>query len=147
MPPRSAEQRKADVLATLEGGLDVWVATADDQARPHLVPLSLCWDGDCVIAAVEATSRTAQNLAMSGHARLAAGTSRDVVMIDAEGEVLPAGEVPDVAEAYIARTGWDPRQESSEHAFLLFAPVRVQAWRDVAEIAGRTLMRRGKWIV
>jgi hypothetical protein len=31
--------------------------------------------------------------------------------------------------------------------FLVLRPVRIQAWRESDEIAGRTLMRDGAWVV
>ena len=33
------------------------------------------------------------------------------------------------------------------YVFLVLRPERVQAWRESDEIAGRTLMRRGSWLV
>jgi hypothetical protein len=147
MPPRSSEQRKADLLTKLRDDIDVWVATADTDGRPHLVPLSLCWDGERVVVTVEAASRTARNALATGRARLALGPSRDVVMIDATVESTPVDVAAEVAELFAERTGWDPRDEKTKYMFLLLRPTRVQVWRQVDEIEGRTLMQNGKWTV
>jgi hypothetical protein len=121
------------------------VATASAAGAPYLVPLSLAWVDDHVVIAVEQTSLTARNLIASGEARLGVGPTRDVVMIDAVLE-----QTVDVADqalgaAYVAQADWDPRT-SSGYVFLVLRPVRVQAWREANELAGRTLMRDGRWL-
>ena len=42
-PPRDAAQRKRDTLARLGSDVDAWVATADGDGNPYLVPLSYLW--------------------------------------------------------------------------------------------------------
>ena len=147
-PPRDRATRKADTLAMLATpAIDVWVATASAAGTPHLVPLSLAWVGERVVVAVEATSVTARNLTASGTARLAVGPTRDVVAIDVvlERSVDVAADDA-VGEAYVAQADWDPRT-SQGYVFLVLRPTRVQAWREANEIAGRTLMRDGTWLV
>ncbi len=142
---RGASQRRADTVARLENDIDVWVATADG-GRPHLVPLSLAWDGTRVIVATPAVSPTARNAAASGEVRLALGTSRDVTIIEAAAEVVACPGAPDpVARAYAERTGWDPREEDVPHVYLIAAPRTMRAWNSLAEITGRTIMRDGRW--
>lgn len=144
---RSTGQRKADALEKLAKDEDVWVATADDHGTPHLVPLSLCWHDGKVIVAVESRSRTARNASGSGRARLALGPSRDVVMIDAVASVVARLDAdPEIVEAYRERTGWEPGAEGGEWVYVLLRPTRIQAWRNVDEIAGRTIMRDGVWL-
>lgn len=147
MTVRSSAERRADALAKLEQDPDVWVATAGAGGRPHLVPLSLAWDGSRVIVATEARSATARNAAASGVARLALGHSRDVVMIDAVVESTPVGTADAAtAEAFASRTGWDVRDQEGDWRFLLLSPSRVQVWRDEDEVPGRTVMRDGGWL-
>jgi hypothetical protein len=142
---RAADERRADTLARLEGDADIWVATAD-AGRPHLVPLSLAWDGRHVILATPAASPTARNAAASGEVRLALGTSRDVTIIEAAAEVVPCAQAPDpVAQCYATRTGWDPRQDDVAHVYLIATPRTMRAWNSIAEISGRTIMRHGQW--
>lgn len=142
---RTGAQRRADTLARLAGDVDVWVATAS-AGEPHLVPLSLAWDGTRVILATPAASPTARNAAASGSVRLALGTSRDVTIIDATASVVPCSDAPDtVADCYAARTGWDPRHDDPPHVYLIATPRVMRAWNSLAEMTGRTIMRAGRW--
>jgi hypothetical protein len=144
---RSAEQRKRDALDKLETDQDVWVATASDHATAHLVPLSLCWHDGNVVVAVETSSPTARNASASGQARLALGSTRDVVVIDAAATVVPRAAADQaIIAAYRGRTGWDPGGDGGEWAFILLQPESIQVWRDVEEISGRTVMRNGTWL-
>jgi hypothetical protein len=147
--PRDGHQRVRDVRARLEAQMaDVWVATASADGVAHLVPLSLGWDGTRVILALESTSLTARNIVASGRARLAAGETRDVVIIDALLDaVVELAEVPqELAAAYVAQAGWDPRTAGEGQIFLILRPDRIQAWREVNELRGRTVMRSGEWL-
>ena len=127
--------------------VDVWVATASPAGAAHLVPVSLAWIDERAVIAVEGRSVTARNLAASGTARLAIGPTRDVVMIDATLEnTVDVGADGPLGAAYVAQADWDPRP-SSGYVFLVLRPARVQAWREANEIAGRTLMRDGTWLV
>jgi len=146
--PRDAAARKADTLAMwATPNIDVWVATASPAGEAHLVPLSLAWTGERLVIAVQETSRTARDLTASGRARLAVGPTRDVTMVDAVLErLLPVDEDRELGEAYAAQADWDPRGDAS-YVFAVLRPERVQAWREADEIAGRTLMRDGRWLV
>jgi hypothetical protein len=142
---RAAAERRADTLARLEGDADVWVATAS-AGQPHLVPLSLAWDGAQVILATPAASPTARNATASGNARLALGTSRDVTIIDAAVQVVPCQDAPEpIARCYATRTGWDPGRDTVPHVYLIATPRTMRAWNSLAEITGRTIMRDGHW--
>ena len=146
--PRDPASRKADALAMWAAPeVDVWVATASSQGQPHLVPLSLLWTGERFVLAVAESSRTARDLAAGGRARLAVGPTRDVTMVDAVLErIVPVDEDAALGAAYADQADWDPRG-SAGYVFAVLRPERVQAWRDVAEIPGRTLMRDGAWVV
>lgn len=148
--PRSAEQRMLDALALLRTKeVDGWVATSSSSGIAHLVPLSIAWDGECVLVATEPSPVTTKNLQAGGRARIALGSTRDVVMIDAELEsVEPAISVDtEQVRCYIAQAGWDPRDAGAEFVMLRLRPSRMQAWREANEIADRTLMRDGAWLV
>jgi hypothetical protein len=147
--PRSGEQRKADVLAKLTARhTDVWVASAPESGPAHLVPLSLAWDGEHVIVAAEPSAVTAGNIERSKEARLALGATRDVVMIDAVlDSVVEADQAPsELADAYASQADWDPRVAGVRFRFYLLRPRRIQAWREVDELTGRTVMRDGIWL-
>jgi hypothetical protein len=49
-------------------------------------------------------------------------------------------------DAFAAKHSWDPRKESGDYAYFRIVPDRVQAWREVNELPGRTLMRDGVWL-
>ena len=49
------------------------------------------------------------------------------------------------ATIFEEKTGWDPRRESGDWIFIRVTPSRMQAWRDVDEIANRTVMVGGTW--
>lgn len=144
---RSTAQRKLDAIEKLNKDQDVWVATADDRGIAHLVPLSLCWHDDMVVVAVEARSRTARNASASGQARLALGPTRDVVMIDAKASVIARQDAGSaIIGSYRGRTGWEPGSDGGDWVYVLLKPTRIQVWRDVDEIAGRTVMDDGTWL-
>jgi len=145
---RSRERRKADTLAILGAAeADVWVASAGEDG-PYLVPLSLAWIEERVVLAVAGSSRTARNIMRLGTARLGAGHTRDVVMIDAVFErSVPVAEGGEIAERYAAQADWDPRAAGGDYVYLVLRPDRIQAWRESNELAGRLLMRDGAWLV
>ena len=141
--PRSAGQRKSDTLARLASDTDAWIATADAAGSGYLLPLSFPWDGAGVIVATPRTSVTGRNLSRGTRMRVGLGDLRDVAMIDGTAEPVTDEETKD---AFAAKHGWDPRQEAGDYAFFRIVPDRMQAWREVNELAGRTLMRDGDWL-
>jgi hypothetical protein len=148
--PRSPEQRKSDALAKLAARHpDLWAASASPSGVAHLVPLSFAWDGEHVIIATEATAITTRNIAGARRARLALGGTRDVVMIDAivVRQIDVAGAPAAIAERYAAQADWDPRSAGGDYVYTVLRPERVQVWREENEIAGRTVMRDGAWLV
>jgi len=145
--PRARAVRTADTLVMLSTpAVDVWVATASPDGAPYLVPVSLAWVDERVVIAVEKNSPTAGNLLASGRARLGVGPTRDVTMLDVVLErSVGVDDDAHLGTAYSAQADWDPRGLSG-YVFLVLRPERVQAWREANEIAGRTLMRDGRWL-
>lgn len=148
MTARDLQQRRADALDHLLSDRDVWIATASPDGVPHLVPVSLCWFENHVVVAVPRSSKTAKNVGTTKRARLALGDPRDVVVIEAEGETVdPEGDGSGrLLDAFQLRTGWDTQAEPGDYVLLRFTPKRIQAWRNVAEIRGREIMRDGQWL-
>lgn len=146
--PRDRVTRKADLLAALTApAADVWVATASADARPYLVPLSLAWIDECAVIALDAGSPTARNIERSRVARLGVGPTRDVALIDAVHErSVGVDDDAQLGRAYAAQADWDPRGLAG-YIFLVLRPIRIQAWRESNELAGRLLMREGEWLV
>ncbi|SEG97165.1 Nitroimidazol reductase NimA, pyridoxamine 5'-phosphate oxidase superfamily [Nonomuraea solani] len=146
--PRTPEQRRQDTLERLEHDVDVWVATAGEGGEPYMVPLSFLWDGSVLLIATASASVTARNLLANGRARIGVGLVRDVVLIDGTAQATPAGDIPaEVGDAFAAKTGFDPREESGSYHYFRVTPRRLQAWREVEELAGRDLIRDGEWTV
>jgi hypothetical protein len=147
-PARTPEQRKADTLGRLENDVDTWVATADpDTGAPYLVPLSFLWDGGTVLISTPAASPTGRNLRATGRVRLGIGPTRDLVLIEGTVQAeTPAGDIgAQTGDAFAAKTGFDPR-ELDGYAYWRIRPQRLQAWREVNELAGRDLIRGGDWV-
>jgi hypothetical protein len=141
--PRSAEQRKNDTLTRLASEADAWIATADAAGSGYLLPLSFLWDGAGVVVATPRASVTGRNLSRGGRVRAGVGQLRDVTMIDGTAEPMQDEGTKD---AFAAKHAWDPREEAGDYAYFRIVPDRVQAWREVNELSGRTLMRDGNWL-
>jgi hypothetical protein len=142
-PPRSLQQRKQDTLGRLESDTDAWIASADDGGDAYLLPLSFLWDGAGVIVATPRSSVTGRNLSRGGRVRVGLGQLRDVAMIDGTAEPVQDERTKD---AFSAKHGWDPRTEAGDYAYFRIVPDRLQAWREVNELPGRTLMHDGNWL-
>lgn len=127
---------------------DAWVATAAASGDAHLVPLSFAWDGHRVILATAEATPTARNIVATARARLALGTTRDVVLVHARlAESVAVQEASgEVAEGYAGQADWDPRTAEGLYVYLLLEPRRILVWREVNEIPGRTVMRDGEWL-
>jgi Pyridoxamine 5'-phosphate oxidase len=150
MARRSSEERKADALAKLTAiRANVFVASASPTTGVHLVPVTHTWNGSHHVLATEPNSRTVANVTADPRVRLALGESRDVVMVDAVLiEVVPLAQVPaTLADDYASQAGWDPRTDSEDYVYLIFSPQRIQVWREDEELAGRTVMRGGAWMI
>jgi hypothetical protein len=146
--PRSREQRRRDTEERLARDVDLWVASASGDGVPYLVPLSFDWDGAALLLATPAASPTGRNLAATGAARLGLGDTRDVTMIQGDVEVLEMDALPPAdAERFAARSGFDPRAQTTPYRWFRITPRRIQAWREVDELADRELMRGGRWLV
>jgi hypothetical protein len=115
---------------------------------PYLVPLSFDWDGGALLVATPTESPTGRNLAATRSVRLGLGHTRDVSMIDGAVEVTEIDALPrQQGDRFAARTGFDPRAESAPYRWFRVIPRRIQAWREVDELAERELMRDGRWLV
>jgi hypothetical protein len=144
--PRPLQQRVQDTLDRLRSDEDAWVASADSDGIPYLIPLSFLWDGSALTVTTPEASRTARNLRSVGRARVGVGPTRDVVLIDGGVETFTLETVPaELADAFAARL-WDPRKQSERYAYFRITPRQVQAWREENELAGRVLMRNGQWL-
>jgi hypothetical protein len=81
--------------------------------------------------------------------RLAHDVDVWVATASAEGavEVLEIDVLPPAdGDRFAARTGFDPRGLGSSYRWFRVTPRRIQAWREVEELADRELMRAGRWL-
>jgi len=141
-PVRSRADRIADTLERLSRDVDLWVASASEDGRAYLVPLSYYWDGSTLTIA----SPTARNLIRARWVRAALGQTRDVVILEGRVEAIPIGADPELEDAHARSTGFDPRTLADEYVYLRIAPQEVQAWRESNELEGRVLMHDGAWL-
>ncbi|MFF3323679.1 pyridoxamine 5'-phosphate oxidase family protein [Streptomyces sp. NPDC002889] len=145
--PRSLDERRKDALARFETDIDVWVSTAEGTGVPCLVPLSYLWDGETFLLSTARANPTARNLHANGRARLAFGTTRDVVLVEGTSTTVEESDLrPGEAAAFATRTGFDPREIRSPYPYFRITPIWIQAWREANEIAGRDLMKDGRWL-
>jgi hypothetical protein len=144
--PRPLNRRIADTIRHLEEDTDAWVATVDENGNPRITPLSFLWFIERIIVTTPQESPTGRNLVRNKQVRLAFGATRDVVMMDGTVTCYRAGAVPSEIGDTFAEKLWDARREREPFGFYEIRPQRIQAWREVNEIPGRTLMRGGSWL-
>jgi hypothetical protein len=145
-PARSRAERIADTQATLAREVDCWVASASADGDTALIPLSFVWSGGRIVLATGQSSVTVRNLERAGRARLALGTTRDVVLVDGTVEVVASADIdPALGEAFAKAADWEPRDEPAPYVYILVTPRRIQAWREANELAERTIMTDGAW--
>lgn len=144
---RTAKQRRRDALVRLDADANIWIASASGSGTPHLVPLSLAWDGERILVATPSNTPTARNAADTRMVKATLDSADDVVLIDATAEVIDfASADSSLVDAYVARVGWDPADEGGDWSLLVLTPATIRAWRGVGEISGRTIMKRGSWL-
>ncbi|MFD6972548.1 pyridoxamine 5'-phosphate oxidase family protein [Streptomyces sp. NPDC059949] len=146
--PRGLEERLKDTRARLENDVDLWVATSGASGGGvHLIPLSYLWDGTAFLISTPRASVTGRNLLADGRVRLGLGPTRDVVIVDGVAEPVDVAELgEEAADAFAAKTGFDPRELADPYQYFRIRPQRTQAWREANELAGRGLMRDGVWL-
>ena len=104
--------------------------------------------GSRLTLATSANSRTARNLRRAGEARLALGPTRDVVILEGSVAFIPRDVIDDaLATAHAQKTRFDPREIAEECVSIQVIPRMIQAWREADELAGRFVMRDGRWLV
>lgn len=143
---RSIAERIEQALERLATEDSIWVATGGAGGLPHMVPLSLAWDGTRALVVTRSDATTVHNAASSGRARLALESTHDVVVFDADVAVTSVSEVEESAiDSYVEHAGWDPRAQPGTWSILICSPTRMQAWNSISETSGRTIMRDGQW--
>ncbi|WP_255413897.1 pyridoxamine 5'-phosphate oxidase family protein [Pseudonocardia sp. MH-G8] len=143
--PRTHDERVAAARLRLEQEFQMWLSTGG-RAGPHLIPVAFVEDGDTIVTATGTGSRTVRHLQETGRARVALGTTSDVVMIDATlDRLVPVPEVATELADRFAAVSHDPRQMPG-YVYLRLLPHRVQVWNGFHEFPGRTVMLEGEWL-
>jgi hypothetical protein len=143
---RDTPQRIQDVRDLLQRERDAWVPSASASGDAYIVPLSFSWDGELVTLATPRSSRTARNLRRAGCARIAIGSTLDVVIIEGPLSETLATEAGGFADDHARVVGFDAREQSEEYVFFRLTPDRIQTWRNPAELSARDVMREGHWL-
>ncbi|MFE0764046.1 pyridoxamine 5'-phosphate oxidase family protein [Streptomyces smyrnaeus] len=143
--PRTHDERVAAARLRLQQEFQMWLSTGG-HTGPHLIPVAFVGDGDAIVTATGENSRTVRNLRETGRARVAVGTTSDVVMVDtALDGLVPVPEVAsDVANRFAA-VSHDPRQMPG-YVYIRLLPRRIQVWNGFHEFPGRTVMLKGEWL-
>jgi hypothetical protein len=99
-----------DRLADPEPDLTHWLATAQPDGRPHLMPLIGIWRDGAFYFIAGAGTRKARNLAADGRCAIGTSTrtnpSLDVSMEGVATAVTDPAEIRDLAETYRSVLGW-----------------------------------------
>jgi PPOX class probable F420-dependent enzyme len=125
---------------------EIWVATADAEARPHAVPVWFWWDGEVVYFTTKASSRKAANLFRQPEIVVLNGDGADPIIIEGRAELVDDRQALERLDAAYAEKYVAP--ESGERAtifvegdvVLRVRPRRVQAW-SYANVGTRTEWR------
>jgi hypothetical protein len=145
---RSPEVRKQDALKRLDEDIDAWVSTSSADGTPYLMPLSFLWDGKTLLFSTAASNPTSLNLQSNGLANVALGHTRDVVLLTTTAETLHADDLaPGVADAFAAKSGFDPRDSTALYLYFRLTPTTLQSWREANELPHRTLMKDSTWLI
>lgn len=146
MEVRSTAQRVRDGLVKLETEVDLWVPSVSDHGDAYLVPLSFGWVDDRIVMATPDRSITARNLVRAGTARVGIGPTRDVMIVEGPIRRVEPATAPEWCDVHARQAGFDARGSDDQMILLVLEPRTIQAWRNPAELANRTIMRDGSWL-
>ena len=103
----------------------IWLSTVRPDGRPHLVPVWYLWDGRTILVFSQPGAQKVCNLRQRRQVALALDTAdegEDVVIIEGEVTLLPAGTVNATLPAYVekyarlmARIGTSPETMAARY--------------------------------
>jgi len=141
---RNKSERLADTRRRLDNDADAWLASTSGD-KPWLVPLSFLWHEGELVFATDASTPTSENVGLVPRVRVALGHTRDVVIVEGEATLAPSTDLTAVeVRLYQLKHSSDPRAWAD--SIVRVRPLRIQAWREENELAGRLLMRDGIWL-
>ena len=147
MQARDTATRVADAQRRLDSEANIWIATSSRSGEPHLVALSLWWDGTALMATTPANNPVARNIAATSVARASLPDAEDVVTMKATASITLLTDLDtERSAAMVAALGWDPRDEDGEWVLITLIPDLIWSWNGLHEDASRTIMRHGVWL-
>jgi PPOX class probable F420-dependent enzyme len=85
----------------------IWLSTVRPDGRPHLVPIWYLWeDGGTILFFSQPNVQKVRNIKHMKHVVMALDTAdegEDVVIVEGEAELLPAGTVDSTLPAYVEK--------------------------------------------
>ncbi|MFP5021549.1 pyridoxamine 5'-phosphate oxidase family protein [Pseudonocardia phyllosphaerae] len=143
--PRPLDDRISAARRRLSDTHQLWLASGGS-GGPHMIPVAFVYDDGQIVTATAERSRTVANLRESQRARLALGTTDDVVMVDASLERFETvSEISQPVADRFAAVSHDPRHMPG-YLYIRLCPTRIQVWNGYHEFAGRTVMLAGNWL-
>jgi len=126
--------KHAHAAERLRENIIIWLGTVRPDGRPHLVPVWFLWDGETILIFSKPDQKI-RNLRQNPRVTLAlddTANGNDVIGLDGEATLLPAGEVSPTLPAYTAKYGallqemnWTPEFMASEYT----EAIRIQPTR------------------
>ena len=120
------QERDAHIDRRLRAEPIIWLSTVRTDGRPHLVPVWYLWDGATILIFSQPGVQKVRNLMHDSRVVLALNTAddgEDVVIVEGEASLLPAGTVdatlPAYAEKYAAlmiRIGTSPEAMAARYS-------------------------------
>ena len=84
----------------------VWLSTVRPDGRPHLVPVWFLWDGQAILFFSQPRAQKVRNLRHNHQVVLALNADdegEDVVIVEGEATLLPAGTVTSALPAFVEK--------------------------------------------
>lgn len=100
------QARDAHVDARLRSEPIIWLSTVRPDGRPHLVPVWFLWDGATILIFSQPGVQKVRNLRHNRRVTLAlnaADDGEDIVIVEGEARLLPAGTVDATLPLYAAK--------------------------------------------
>ncbi len=142
--PRPFDVRAKDASERLTTATQMWLATGGT-GSPHLIPVAVVYDDGQLVTATFERSKTVANVSTVPRARVALGTTADVVMVDASVGLVPVARMDASTADRFAAISHDPRVMPG-FTYLRLTPRRIQVWNGFHEFGGRTVMQAGRWL-
>jgi PPOX class probable F420-dependent enzyme len=123
----------------LRGDPIAWLGSVRPDGRPHLVPVWFSWDGETVLILSQPDTQKIRNLRRDPRVTIALDDTRagrDVVLLEGDAMLEPAGERATEVSAYLDKYAglldemeWQPQDYVEEYAqAIAVRPTRWIAW-------------------